>query len=397
MHRSADGSDRVVTLTRDVTARMRAEKALQESEERYRQLVEQSPEAIGVVFEGDEGIIAYTNQAGARLMGVEDPRQLIGRTLLDFLSPSTLRGAVVEDANADQAVLEMEIRRPDGALRQLVVTGKTIVYDGRRAVQGMARDVTDQRASERERERLRAQLEESRKLESLGVLAGGIAHDFNNLLTVVLANGRFVQREGNANSEAKHALEDALDAAERAARLTRQLLAYAGRREPEVRAIDVSEHARSVSHILRSAVPRSVSLELELDDELPFVHADVVQLEQVIMNLVLNGVDAIGDGPGTLRVATFAIDVDRARIATWTASEGLETGTYVCLEVSDTGCGMDADTRGRIFDPFFTTKAHGHGLGLSAVLGLVRGHDGGVSIESRPGEGTTIRVFLPRS
>jgi signal transduction histidine kinase len=329
-------------------------------------------------------------------LGVDDPESLVDRSLLEFVDPSTVR-AIHESGAAGPSVVAFEIERPDGRNRQIVVTGIPISFQGKPAIQGMARDVTEQRHAERERTRLRERLEESRRLESLGVLAGGIAHDFNNLLTVILGNARFAIRQLGDDPDTRLALDDALEAAESAARLTRQLLAYAGRREPEVRAVDLSAHTRSVSNLLRSAVPKAIDFEFDLCAEPPPVRADVVQLEQVIMNLVINGAEAIGDRPGVLRIATRVADVDEREVSRWVGCEQREPGCYVALEVTDCGRGMDEVTRSRIFDPFFTTKQTGHGLGLSAVLGLVRGHGGGIAIDSKLRQGTTIRVFLPRA
>ena len=194
---------------------------------------------------------------------------------------------------------------------------------------------------------------------------------------------------------ARDALGDAEEATESAARLVKQLLAYAGRRSPEVRTVELSELARSLSELLSTALPGGVALELDLAREPLQVHADVVQLEQVLMNLVLNAADAVGEGPGTVVVRTSREHLDAEQLARWLGGENLAGGWYACLEVEDTGVGMDAETRARIFEPFFSTKQDGHGLGLSAVLGLVQGHRGAIDVASEPGAGTRMRVFLP--
>jgi signal transduction histidine kinase len=276
----------------------------------------------------------------------------------------------------------------------VVATGSIIHYEGAPAYQGIVRDVTTLRAADRERRRLELQLQEARKLESLGMLAGGIAHDFNNLLAVILANTRFAQGDA-ASEESAEALSDAIEAAEQAARLTRQLLAYAGRRTPDVRSTDLSMLARSTSHLLASALPRGVALDTRLEGSLPRVRADIVQLEQVLMNLVINAGEAMQDAPGSVRISTGQCEVAADRIAEWAIGSDLQPGEYVYLEVADSGVGMDEATRARIFEPFFSTKHEGHGLGLAAVLGMVRGHHGGVELESEPGGGTCFRVFLP--
>ena len=272
-----------------------------------------------------------------------------------------------------------------------------IRFDGRAATQTVLHDVTERRRAERERERLLVQLQEARKLESLGVLAGGIAHDFNNLLAVMLGNVNFARRGWCGDEETAAALQDTLEAGESAARLTRQLLAYAGRRAPEVRPVDLSEHVRSIQGLLEAAIPKKVELRFELAESLPVARADVVQLEQVTMNLVRNAAEAIGENEGCVTVLTGAVRIDASTPRDSAAGDDLAPGNYPYLEVRDDGAGMDEDTRRRIFDPFFTTKKTGHGLGLSTVLGLVRGHGGGIELTSEPGHGTAIRIHLPAS
>jgi PAS domain S-box-containing protein len=252
----------------------------------------------------------------------------------------------------------------------------------------VARDIT-------ERKRLDEQLRHTQKLESLGVLAGGVAHDFNNLLTGILGNTSLALETLSAGNPAKSFLRDVLSASERAASLIRQLLAYAGKGNFIIEPINLSELIREIGRLIQTSVSKNVQLLLELRDDLPLVLADVSQLQQLIMNLVINGAEAIGpDANGTVLVTTGVQEVDRASPG---VAGGLNPGTYVTLEVRDTGCGMDEATIARIFDPFFTTKFTGRGLGLSAVQGILRGHKGAIDVVSSPGRGTTFKVLLPQT
>jgi len=394
-----EGERRMVVIARDVTRRIDAEHRMRESEERYRQLVESSPVGI-VVIQGQA--IVFSNRAGAEVFGAAAVDDLIGTNVFDLVDAADADALARQMAQTRKRMpavdtMEARVHGLDGRVRDVVGTGRAISYRGAPALQGIVRDVTEKRGAAQEQEELELQLQEARKLESLGVLAGGIAHDFNNLLAVILGNVRFARQLVEQGSELDEALRDTTDAGESAARLTRQLLAYAGRRSPDVRPVDLSALVEETSALLGSAVSKRVKLAFELAPNLPTVRADAVQIEQVVMNLVINAAEAIGDRAGTITVATGQIEVSRSEIRNWVGGENLDAGAYAYLEARDSGKGMDAATRERIFDPFFTTKAQGHGLGLSAALGLVRGHDGAISVETAPARGTRLRVHLPIS
>jgi CheY-like chemotaxis protein/two-component sensor histidine kinase len=231
----------------------------------------------------------------------------------------------------------------------------------------------------------------------LGVLAGGVAHDFNNLLTGILGNTSLALETLTANSPARSLMRDVLDASEKAASLTRQLLAYAGKGKFVIEPVNLSDLIREINRLIQTSISKNVQLRLELRDDIPCIMADVTQLQQLIMNLVINGAEAIGtDANGTVLVTTGLQQLDdQYLLDTIGESGGLTPGVYATLEVHDTGCGMDEKTLKQIFDPFFTTKFTGRGLGLSAVQGIVRGHKGTMKVYSRPGRGTTFKVLFP--
>ncbi len=246
-----------------------------------------------------------------------------------------------------------------------------------------------------QRRRADEQMRNAQKLESLGVLAGGIAHDFNNLLVGVLGNAGLALLELPDDSPARQPIRDIEVSAQRAADLTRQMLAYSGRGRFRVEPVDLSAVVEEMSQLLRRVISKQTQLSLRLGRQVPAVVADVTQLRQVVMNLITNASDALGETGGTVTLETGTVMADRSMLASTYLNEELPPGLYVYLDVSDTGSGMDPATSARIFEPFFTTKFTGRGLGLAAVLGIVRGHKGAISVESAPGRGTRFRVLLP--
>jgi two-component system CheB/CheR fusion protein len=250
-------------------------------------------------------------------------------------------------------------------------------------------EVTEKKLSE---ERLR----QTAKLESLGVLAGGIAHDFNNLLTGILGNASLLAADMPADAPGIHLVQGVVQAGERAADLTRQLLAYAGKGRFVVQPLNVSSTVRDIAGLLEISRGGNVELQLNLDPDLPDIEADRGQLQQIVMNLVINGSEAIGEGTtGTVTITTSLEVIGDLSTMVGFSPRPVEPGSYVSIEVRDTGCGMDAATRARIFDPFFTTKFMGRGLGLSAVLGIIGSHGGGMKVSSVPGQGSVFQVLLP--
>ncbi len=260
---------------------------------------------------------------------------------------------------------------------------------------GTVMDVTHERLAEEERSRMERKLQESQKLESLGILAGGIAHDFNNLLTGILGNASFARMDIPANSPAQPSLEQVELAAQRAADLCKQMLAYSGKGRFIVEQLDLSAVVRETADLLQVSISKSCVLKYALAEHLPAISADATQIRQIIMNLVINASEAIGETSGVISIATGMMEADRAYLTEAHLSPNIPEGEYVFLEVSDNGAGMTAETRAKIFDPFFTTKFTGRGLGLAAVLGIVRGHNGALKVYSEVGRGTTFKLLLP--
>jgi len=253
---------------------------------------------------------------------------------------------------------------------------------------GYITDVTEAR-------RLETKLVESAKLESLGVLAGGIAHDFNNLLTGILGNASLARQELPPTSLGQPMLDQIETAARRAADLCKQMLAYSGKGRFVIQRIDLNKLIEDTTHLLQISIGKTCVLRFNLAPNLAVIKADATQLRQVIMNLVINGSEAIGNRSGVLALTTGVARVDHEYLKGFRPDASPAPGDYVFVEVSDNGCGMDAATLTKIFDPFFTTKFTGRGLGLAAVLGIIRGHKGGLKVYSEPGKGTTFKLFFP--
>jgi signal transduction histidine kinase len=254
---------------------------------------------------------------------------------------------------------------------------------------GVALDVTGRRRAEEV-------LRQTQKLESIGMLAGGIAHDFNNLLTGIIGSASFVLDSIPEDHPFADMLRNVVSAGERAANLTRQLLAYSGQGKFSVRPINVSTLVEEILALLRASIPRSIRLECDLDPELPLIDGDASQIQQVVMNLVMNGAEAI-EGDGLIRIASGISSVRAGGRQRFVLGDDIEPGDYVHLEVTDTGCGMDRETVKRIFEPFFTTKFTGRGLGLAAVFGIIRSHDGALEVRTSHGSGSKFKAYFPPS
>jgi PAS domain S-box-containing protein len=372
---------------RDITDRVR-------QEDQARQLaaiVESSNDAI--IGKTLDGVIVTWNE-GARRMYGHTAEEAVGRHI-SMLAPPSRRdetNEILERLRQGERVVHLETvrMRKDGSEFHVSLTVSPVLDDQGhiRGASTIARDIT-------ERKRLEEKVRETQKLESLGVLAGGVAHDFNNLLTGILGNASLAADMLPPDHPARDSLLSVVQASERAADLTCQMLAYAGKGQFVVRPVDVSALVREIVGLIQSSIPRKVRVELRLASGLPPVSADPAQVQQLVMNLVINGAEAIGEKAGVVEVTTATEVLDEEAARARLPRHELAPGAYVVLEVKDSGCGMDSQTLPRIFDPFFTTKFTGRGLGLAAVSGIVRSHRGALEVSSVPGQGTTFRIYLP--
>jgi PAS domain S-box-containing protein len=369
------------------------EAALRASEERYRRLVELIPDAV-VTF-GPDGRITFANPAALSLVGAAAAGDVIGRPILDFVQPEGVEPVLERMAQArrgaqDRAMVH-RLRRLDGSAVSAEATSAPLGEGG--AVISVLRDMSDRERAEAERAALAERLRQSEKIEALGTLAGGVAHDFNNVLAAILGHAEALAEDLPPGSVGRDDAEQIAAAARRARGVVQQILAFARRRPPEAAPVDVARSVHEELALVRAATPANVEIVVRADDGAGAVQADPTQLHQVLLNLCANARDAMAARGGVLEIS-----VARAEVPSRDAPVGLASGSYVVLAVRDTGPGMDAATRARAFEPYFTTKppGAGSGLGLSVVHGVAAGLGGAVRLDSAPGEGPRIEVWLPR-
>jgi PAS domain S-box-containing protein len=391
---------RLLAIALDITTQVRAE-------ERLRMLqaaVVHAAEAI-VVTEAEPldepgPRIVYANPAFTAMTGYA-AEEALGRSprFLQCADTDPAARAALRAAMAERRTITVEMlkRRKDGEPLWVEMSVTPIFNEAGACTHfvSVQRDLTERKRAEEEQRRMERKLQETQRLESLGVLAGGVAHDFNNLLTVVLGNTSLARMQTPRESAARPCLEQIEDAALRAADLCRQMLAYSGRGRFVVAPLDLGALVNESWPLLRSAVSKKAILRHELGKGLPAVVADAAQVRQILMNLVLNASEALGEDGGTIAVETGRMEADAAYLTESQSFSEMPPGEYVYLEVRDSGPGMTPEVRARIFDPFFTTKFTGRGLGLAAVLGIVRGHAAALRVESEPGGGSSFRLLLP--
>jgi len=370
--------------------RARAEAALTESARQFRELANSMPQLVWVAEPNGDPI--YFNRRWYEQIG-EAPRDSSGERWLALLHPQDrarcLNSWRSSLATGDPYQMECRLRIAGGEYRWFLCRALAVRDDngGIRHWYGTCTDIEENKIAE---ERLR----QTQKLESVGLLAGGIAHDFNNLLTGIMGNASLLLED--ASDAAAERLRDVLGCAERAASLTRQLLAYAGKGQFIVQDLDIADVVQEISRLIESSIPKSVEFVLNVQKRLPAVRMDPSQLQQVVMNLLINAGEAVGEGnSGRITLAAGVEDVARPFVDE--IGQEVVAGRYLSIEVTDTGAGIDDETKPKIFDPFFTTKFTGRGLGLAAIAGILRSRGGGIQVETAPGQGSTFRVLLPPS
>ena len=393
-----------VVFSRDISDIKRAESMQKESEARYSVVSQMS---VDLITEMDEdGRYQYVGHGSVEILGYTEA-ELIALKPWALIHPEDHER--VRAQFGEQFIMPFDTNRPDRTLhtiqarfqhkdgRWLWFETQGVTYprdQGARRYLAVNRDVSERILAEAARREFEENMQRSQKLESLGVLAGGIAHDFNNLLTPIMGAAGLGLMELPKDSPVRARMQTIHRASKRAAALTNQMLAYAGQKPLRVEQIDLSSIVEDMRDLATSSVAGKTTIDLKLARNLPLVEGEAAQLSQVVMNLISNAAEALPEGKGKLSIRTGTISITRHSSEILFA-ETMPLGDHVFFEVSDSGCGMDKETVDRIFDPFFTTKFTGRGLGLAAVAGIVRGHRGGIRVESEAGRGTTFQVIFP--
>ena len=403
VHDEAGELTALIEFGQDITDRKQAEEALRRRENLLRKIYEVLP--VGLWITDKDGRLISGNPAGVRIWGGEPhvkPEEygvFQARRLPSGEPISAEDWALARTVREGITIVDemLEIDTFDGKKR-IILNHTAPVLDDEGNFQGaivVNQDITDLQKAEAARLALERQVQQTQKLESLGVLAGGIAHDFNNILMAVLGHAELALDDISPLSPARDSLRQIETAARRAADLCRQMLAYSGKAPFTMETLDLRELIEEMAHLLKTTISKKAILNLHLEQGLPPIHADASQIRQVLMNLIINASEAIGERSGVITVSAGATRCDSAYLTETYLDNDLPAGLYIHLEVTDTGCGMDAETQARIFEPFFSTKFTGRGLGMAAVLGIVRAHRGALKLYTELGKGTTFKILFP--
>ncbi len=398
-----DGRKILVGFARDITEFKRHHEEIDRLHRQNKLLLNSVGEGIFGVDR--DGRVTFVNASAMRLLGWT-LEELLGEDLHGFLYEPAATGSrdhsrcaicTATQAGAAHRWVEAAFRTRDGG-SLTVEFSSTSITEGEQSVGAVIvfQDISERKRAESERERLEGQIRQAQKLESLGLLAGGIAHDFNNVLVGILGNAFLALEQLAPDSSASVRIQRIVNAAQRASKIIQQIRAYSGRLSKEVTELDLNELVEETIDLVRTGIHKSVRLITDLQPDLSTLPADSGQVQQIIMNLLINAGEAVGDRGGAITVRTRLERLSASALQQEFAGQAIEPGEFVRLEVRDDGCGMDSATLARVFDPFFSSKELGRGLGLAAVRGIVHAHFGGIRIHSRVGAGTTVSLVLPR-
>jgi len=368
---------------------------LEEHETHLRNLIKNTP--AGYFRINLEGRYVEVNDAWLRIHGYDSPDEVLGKHFSLTQIESELATALKHVSDLlkgdAQPIGEFTHRRKDGSVGYHTFSAHPVIHTSKVVgLEWFIIDRSDQKRVEDEKTVLQHQFEQAQKMESLGILAGGIAHDFNNILAVIVGHCSLV--EMNYASAEEH-LPAIKTAAERGAGLCRQMLTYAGKGQFVLAPLNIRTLVEEMCTMLKTTIKQNVAINPRIPVDFPCIKGDDSQIRQVVMNLIINAADAIGEAQGEVLVSLAGTEITANRADADHFGQAIPPGRYVCLEVADNGCGMNEETKRRVFEPFYTTKVSGRGLGMSAVLGIIKAHGGALQCASRPGRGTSFKVYLP--
>ncbi len=390
--------DAFIAIIIDITARRQVEDALRDNEERFRNMANSLPQ---VVFEADpSGTLTFVNDYAFEMFGYTRQDFDNGLNAVDILVPEDRERGAQTIKNVLSGTYtrgnEYGALKKDGTRVPISIYSAPIIHDGKPVgFRGIIVDITERKHAEQKRLELERQIQHVQRLKSLGIMAGGIAHDFNNLLMAILGNADLALHDLPLDVPSRKNIQEVVTASKRAAGLVNQMMAYSGGGRFVVQPVNINEVVEEMTHLLEASVSNKVTVKYTMAANLPLIDADPSQIRQVVMNLIVNASDAIGNKAGLISVWTGVTQCDSAYLNRIRVDEVIQPGDYVYIEVSDTGCGMDETVMAKMFDPFFTTKFSGRGLGMAAVLGIVNRHRGAIDIQSEPGKGSTFKVLFP--
>ncbi len=389
--------EKAARLEREISERRQAEENVRESEEKYRALVDTT--GTGYVFLDERGLVRDANPEYIRMTGRASLAQIQGHSVAEWTAPHDLERNMEEVRKCMRLGsvknLKIDYVGPTGEITPVEINATVLQKPQGSQIISLCRDITERKQAEAQRLEMEKNILQVQKLESLGLLAGGIAHDFNNLLTGILGNVELGLLKLPGMSPVREHFDGIRKAGRQAADLCRQMLAYSGRGKFVTKIFDLRDLIRDMMSMLEISISKKAVLTCHLDDPVPPIEADPSQIRQVLMNLVINASEAIGQRSGGI---SLTVGVKECRVADLEQNfvgESPRPGSYVSLEVADTGCGIDVATRKKIFQPFFSTKYAGRGLGLAAVMGIVRSHKGMIRLQSEPGTGSRFTILFP--
>ncbi|MGC8845616.1 MAG: response regulator [Candidatus Hydrogenedens sp.] len=382
----------VLGMYEDITELKSLINTLNETMSLLKTLIDSAP--IGIIAINEEGNIEFWNKTSEEILGW-DIDEVLFKPIENFAPELNKKISQSEDTHP---LIEVEIieKNKKGNPLTLRVIHRFVRFSNRiPLILILFRDISEIKKVQEEKKQFQKQIQHIQKLESLGVLSSSVAHDFNNYLMAIMGHAELARAEINKPSAIANYLQNIEETIKDAGELCRQLLTFAGKKQQPYQPCNLNHIIKETEHLLKVSISKKILLDFQFDPELPLINGEIGQLRSVLVNLVINASDAIGNRSGVIRIKTGVVDFTESYIRTTWFQEGIEKKKYIYMEVSDNGCGMPPETMSKIFDPFFTTKDTGRGLGLATIMGIIRAHSGTIKVYSEVGKGTTFKLFFP--